>query len=62
MCSAPNVYMFVYMLIGTHMVPLSHVSLITLLQNSHSPIIHTKSSWLQWILCALFISDLSMIP
>ena len=23
MCSAPNVYMFVYILIGTHMVPLS---------------------------------------
>ena len=22
MCSAPNVYMFVYILIGTHMVPL----------------------------------------
>ena len=24
MCSAPNVYMFVYILIGTHMVPLTH--------------------------------------
>ena len=24
MCSAPNIYMFVYILIGTHMVPLSH--------------------------------------
>ena len=23
MCSAPNVYMFVYILIGTHMVPLN---------------------------------------
>ena len=23
MCSAPNVYMFVYILIGTHMVPLT---------------------------------------
>ena len=27
MCSAPNVYMFVYILIGTHMVPLSAVKL-----------------------------------
>ena len=25
MCSAPNVYMFVYILIGTHMVPLSQI-------------------------------------
>ena len=25
MCSAPNVYMFVYILIGTHMVPLTNV-------------------------------------
>ena len=25
MCSAPNVYMFVYILIGTHMVPLNSV-------------------------------------
>ena len=24
MCSAPNVYMFVYILIGTYMVPLMH--------------------------------------
>ena len=24
MCSAPNVYMFVYILIGTHMVPLRY--------------------------------------
>ena len=23
MCSAPNVYMFIYILIGTHMVPLN---------------------------------------
>ena len=27
MCSAPNVYMFVYILIGTHMVPLKRLSL-----------------------------------
>ena len=26
MCSAPNVYMFVYILIGTHMVPLKRPS------------------------------------
>ena len=28
MCSAPNVYMFVYILIGTHMVPLTWLKLI----------------------------------
>ena len=27
MCSAPNVYMFVYILIGTHMVPLKYLLL-----------------------------------
>ena len=26
MCSAPNVYMFVYILIGTHLVPLTFIS------------------------------------
>ena len=26
MCSAPNVYMFVYILIGTHMVPLNYIT------------------------------------
>ena len=30
MCSAPNVYMFVYMLIGTHMVPLTETHLPSL--------------------------------
>ena len=25
MCCAPNVYMFVYILIGTHLVPLTHL-------------------------------------
>ena len=27
MCSAPNVYMFVYILIGTHLVPLTDAAL-----------------------------------
>ena len=32
MCSAPNVYMFVYILIGTHMVPLKLFRLHTTFQ------------------------------
>ena len=31
MCSAPNVYIFVYILIGTHMVPLNHQELAYLM-------------------------------
>ena len=31
MCSAPNVYMFVYILIGTHMVPLSVFNVLVVL-------------------------------
>ena len=30
MCSAPNVYMFVYLLIGTHMVPLRVIYVLSL--------------------------------
>ena len=33
MCSAPNVYMFVYILIGTHMVPLTQTPITFLIIN-----------------------------
>ena len=36
MCSAPNVYMFVYILIGTHMVPLSSTCLAHACHGSNS--------------------------
>ena len=34
MCSAPNVYMFVYILIGTHMVPLTRSTLDNFIWNT----------------------------
>ena len=40
MCSAPNVYMFVYILIGTHMVPLIFNAL-----NELITLIVAQSSW-----------------
>ena len=46
MCSAPNVYMFVYILIGTHMVPLiPGVNILQLYFHPEVVILYNAFTW-----------------
>ena len=63
MCSAPNVYMFVYTLIGAHIVPLIPCGVI-FTPEDHFHALHknhqhhsSEVSWLCQAICCNFISD-----
>ena len=56
MCSAPNVYMFVYILIGTHMVPLSVGNVVSAYFKTMDTWLNEDRSYIILYLCLSFLS------